>query len=259
LINETSPIKEEHSTDGSDHISFDGGLVAAAAISTPLTKQGRRRKADQTQQEYPQGLHPLKSSWDFFKYITPMRNLIRDFHQPSPFVALTPAIHQYQQVTQSSDTPDSESRVSTPTEDLHKRLLSISLHERPPTIKETSPIKEPAYLDETPPVVTSGDLVPFEQFLQRCKPSNLRKIGEATFSEVYGFDVSLDVLKAVFGWEKDIGSPIRIAMKVIPYGDDASVTINGESQSKQGDIDQEVSITTFLSGVPGFITCYGYV
>lgn len=93
----------------------------------------------------------------------------------------------------------------------------------------------------------------------------MKKLGEATFSEVFLAEVSSDTLLDQFGSYNenpiDTAESIQVAFKIIPFGDDRNVLVNGEPQTRLDDIYQEVAITRRMNMVKQghFVRCFGYV
>ena len=97
------------------------------------------------------------------------------------------------------------------------------------------------------------------------------KLGEATFSEV--FVASLDTPFSVqssfpdscpLGYSTQATKKSKCAVKILPFGVDASVTVNDEPQTNPADLLQELRITRSISELDrktyhNFVRCHGTV
>ncbi|KAI3651361.1 hypothetical protein MP228_003783 [Amoeboaphelidium protococcarum] len=104
----------------------------------------------------------------------------------------------------------------------------------------------------------------FTKLFKQFDIKNLCKLGEATFSEVY--DLLLSSLHSGQYQEKQIEQKAifthSAAMKVIPFGDNRKVLVNGDPQTSVDELAQEFILTKLLGdckllGGLNFVQCLG--
>lgn len=85
---------------------------------------------------------------------------------------------------------------------------------------------------------------------------------------MYTAEFSIENLNQLFpsfkqtnGLNLDEKSLVNVALKIIPFGDNEDVLMNGEPQTKVNDIYQEVAVTRAMNSVAGanFVKCFGAI